>query len=367
MFTFENIYRAYRQCRKNKTNTINALKFEQNLIDNLWNLTESLQNRSYTIGTSICFLASSPKLREIFAADFKDRVVHHLLINAIEEMYEKKFIYDVYNNRKNKGIHSAVEKIHKRMKATPHDYYLQLDIKGFFYHLNKDVLYKQLFIDVKKSQLLHKDEILWLAHTIIYHDPTLNYTFKGDKKGLESLPSHKTLFKIPKYRGLPIGNLTSQFFANVYMNRFDHFVKRELKVKTYVRYVDDFVLIHADKEKLIAYKKAIEIFLCTELALSVRDDYKIRRVQSGMDFLGYIIRPHYMLVRNRVVQNYKRKKAQYLHRYEAQKGKMNLVEIKAFLSLQASFVSHIKHANSFNLQNKVGEIDEKNPFDFARA
>lgn len=273
MFIFQNIYKAYIACRKNKRNTINALKFEQNLIENLWDLTHSLQKRSYKIGKSICFLTTSPKLREVFAADFRDRVVHHLLIDAIEPMYEKKFIFDVYNNRKGKGTHKAKDRVANWMRGNSNGYYLQLDIKGFFYHLNKDILYKKINRDVCKSNLLNKDEIIWLAHKIIYHDPTQAYNFKGNKK----------------------------------------------------------------------------------------------RNLDGLDFLGYIIRPHYILVRKRVVKNFKLKKAQYLHKYEKMQGKMELLEIKKFLSVKASFASHAKHANSYNLLNKVGAINEKNPFDYDRA
>lgn len=367
MFTFQNIYNAYLDCRKNKRNTINALKFEQNLVENLWDLVDALKNRRYTPGTSICFLTSSPKLREVFAADFKDRVVHHVLVGALEEMYEKKFIYDVYNNRKGKGTHQAKVRVAKWMKSNPQGYYLQLDIKGFFYHLSKDILYKKLFRDVHKHNPVHKEDVLWLAHTLIYHDPTLDFTFKGNKKGLEALPSHKTLFKIPKHRGLPIGNLTSQFFANVYMNDFDNYVKRELKVKKYVRYVDDFVLLDESKERLEILHDLIKNYLHTELQLTLRTDTKLKKNTEGLDFLGYIIRPHYALVRQRVVNNYKKKKAKYLDEYEKQKGMMKLVEIKKFLSVQASFVGHCKHANSYKLNQKIGVLNDKNPFDYTRA
>jgi len=371
MFTFQNIYKAYKKCRKNKSNTLNVLKFEQNLLENLWQLVYDLQRREYKIGKSICFLTHSPKLREVFAADFRDRIVHHLLIDMIDPFYEKKFIYDVYNNRKGKGIHTAKDRVVKFMKKDPKGYYLQLDIKGFFYHLDKDILYHRLYNDLHSPSFVStastRDNILWLAYTILYHNPSKHYHFQGDMRALNALPPHKSLFKIPNNKGLPIGNLTSQFFANVYMNQFDHFIKRELKVKHYVRYVDDFVILEENKEALQRYKMRIEYYLGNHLSLRLRDDYKIQKNQEGMDFLGYIIRPNYTLVRQRVIHNYKYKKAKYLDDYEKQKGNMTLAEIKAFLSVQASFVSHVKHANSFNLLNKVGKINDKNPFDYNRA
>ena len=360
MFSFENIYKAYKVCLKNKRTTLNALHYEVNYIENLINLEYELKNRTYAPDKSICFLAHSPKLREIFAADFKDRIVHHLLVNKLEEFYEKKFIYDVYNNRKNKGIHTAVKRAGHFMRSVGYDgYFLQLDIKGFFYSLDKNILFKQLFYDVNKSNLEYKKEILYLANKIIYHNSTKNYIFKGDKKELYKLPSHKTLFKLPAHLGLPIGNLTSQFFANVYMNKFDHFVKRELKIKHYIRYVDDFVLFHHSKEVLLEVKKHIQNYLYDKLKLKLRDDWKLKKVQNGLDFLGYIIRPNYTLVRKRVVNNFKYKKARYLTKYESLQGKMKLEEIKRFLSVQASFLGHCKYANSYNLRKKVGKTDEE--------
>ena len=366
MFTFQNIYKAYTQCRKNKTNTINALKFEQNILENLWELHRVLNANQYSIGKSLCFLTSSPKLREVFASDFRDRVVHHVLVDVLEPLFERKFIHDVYNNRKGRGTHMAVAQAKRYMKQTPHGYYLQLDIKGFFYNLDKQILMDKIKQEVIGSTL-DISSVLNLAHKIVWHDPTSHYIFKGDKSKLSLLPTHKTLFKIDKYKGLPIGNLTSQFFANVYMNDFDNYVKRKLKVKRYIRYVDDFVLFDKSKKRLQYFQKEIEQYLKKELYLTLREDTKLKKYTEGLDFLGYIIRPDYMLVRQRVVNNYKKKKALYLKEYERQKGKMNLVEIKAFLSVQASFVGHVQHANSFNLLNKVGQIDEKNPFDYDRA
>lgn len=366
MFSFQNIYKAYLACRKTKRNTSNQLEFERNLLENLWSLQSDLSSCRYKVGRSLCFLTSSPKLREVFAADFRDRVVHHVLVNELEPLFERKFIHDVYNNRKKRGTHEAVKQAKRYMNQTFNGYYLQLDIKGFFYNLNKMILFEKIKKEVLNS-MLDVPSVLYLANKIIFHDPTRDYHFKGNLSNLALLPEHKTLFKIPKSRGLPIGNLTSQFFANVYMNDFDNFVKRKLKVKRYIRYVDDFVLFDTSKERLEWLKFEIESYLQKELHLKLREDSRLRKHTEGLDFLGYIIRPNYTLVRQRVVNNFKKKKALYLNRYETKKGKMELEEIKKFLSVQASFVAHNKHANSFNLYNKVGKLDENNPFDYDRT
>ncbi len=365
IFSFKTIYNSYMECRKNKRNTHNALEFEMDLMQNLWQLCDELNNGTYKIGRSICFLTSSPKLREVFAADFRDRIVHHVLVKELEKVYEPKFISDVYNNRKGKGIHKAMKKAQSYMNATYGGYYLQLDIKGFFYNLDKDILFKQLFLQCKISKL--RGAYLDLAKQIIYHNPTKNYTFKGDKSKLKLLPTHKTLFKIPENKGLPIGNLTSQFFANIYMNNFDNYIKRVLKVRYYIRYVDDFVLFDTSKQRLQKLYTEIQTYLKENLALELRADTKLAKHSQGLNFLGYIIRENYILTRKRVVNNYKCKKARYLDEYERQKGKMSLLEIKEFLSVKASFESHVRHSNSYNLLNKIGVLNESNPFDFDRA
>ena len=371
MFTYEEIYKAYVRCRKGKRNTHNALKFEQNLCENLCDLETLLNSRTYTPKRSVCFLTTSPKLREVFAADFSDRVVHHLMVPVLEEMFESKFIYDSYSCRVGKGIHLAQKRALKFSRATK--YFLQLDIKNFFYAIDKQILFKMLnktivdsYHKVKNSSIT-LNEMLWLLHKIIFHDVTQNVYIKGDKEKFKALPLHKTLFKVEKTKGLPIGNLTSQFFANVYMNGFDNYCKRVLKCKRYLRYVDDFVIFEDSKEKLLAIQRDMEMYLERELTLVLREKKILKSVNEGLDFLGYIIRPKYVLVRRRVVENFKYKKAKYLSAYEKKKGTMGLEEIKAFLSVQASFVGHIGHANSYNLKQNVGVLNESNPFDYDRC
>jgi hypothetical protein len=163
-------------------------------------------------------------------------------------------------------------------------------------------------------------------------------------------------------------NTSSQllFERDLLTNLWD--LQRDLSIFRYnIRYVDDFVLFDESKERLEFLKQEIERYLEKELHLKLREDSKLKRHAEGLDFLGYVIRPNYTLVRQRVVKNFKKKKAKYLNQYESKKGKMELLEIKKFLSVKASFVSHSKHADSFNLLNKVGTLNENNPFDYART
>jgi len=202
MFCFEEIYKAYLKCRKRKRNTLNALVFEQNLIENICNLETSLNNYTYTPKRSVCFLTTTPKLREVFAADFSDRVIHHLIVPILEQIYEPKFIYDSYSNRKNKGIHNASKRAIHFIKATK--YYLQLDVKNFFYSIDKNILFYKLKDEIinnynkVKNSLIKVHEMLWIVNKIIYHDVTKNVIIKGSKKTFLNIPPHKTLFKVHK-------------------------------------------------------------------------------------------------------------------------------------------------------------------------
>jgi hypothetical protein len=351
MYSFQEIYRAYLECRKNKRNSINAIKFEIRLIDNLWELYDSINSFSYTPKRYIYFLTSSPKLREVFASDFRDRVVHHLLIRDLEPIFEPLFIYDSYSCRKDKGIHLAVKRLQKFTQNRDYNYYLQLDIKSFFLTINKNILFEKIRETLLKRDPSKAQRVLYLSNKIIFDDPTKNYRFKGNRKNLKHLPPNKTLFNMPKNQGLPIGNLTSQFFANVYMNDFDNFLKRKLKVKYYMRYVDDMVLLGRSKDELNSLKIEIEKYLKNNLNLKLREQYYLRHIKRGIDFLGYIVKPTHTLVRQRVVNNFKYKKAKFLTDCFIN-GTCSFEDALKFKEINASFYGHIKHADSYKLMKK---------------
>lgn len=190
------------------------------------------------------------------------------------------------------------------------------------------------------------------VYRVIFDNPAQKFVYRGDFGKHALPPRHKSLLYTPLNRGLPIGNLTSQFFANVYLDMLDQFIKRTLKVKGYVRYVDDFILFGDSRQTLLAHKRAIETFLAERLKLQLRDAFRLRPVESGIDFLGYIIRPRYTLVRNRVVNNFKFKKAQFLEKAFGSDGTCSLGAAGAFKQVNASYYGHFKHANSFRLMEK---------------
>ena len=382
MLTLTELIKAYDSCRKHKRISINALNYEISWERELYTLNSQLAKKTYKPSRSICFAVSYPKVREIFAADFRDRVIHHLLINRIEQYFEKRFIFDSCACRPNKGSLFAVRRLkHFEQIITENNtkqaYFLQLDIKNFFYNINKQILMNILTDKLYKSKITDNEfqENLWLAQVIIFHNPCDNYKLKGDISLLESLPNHKSLFNIPKGKGLPIGNLTSQFFANVYLNELDQFIKRELKFKYYIRYADDLIILDKDYQKLEKTIHVINDFLKEYLDLELHPNKtKLNSIYSGIDFLGYIVKPKYTLTRKRITQNLKKKlyyfntgfllletnckeEAVAIHNPPTQE------ELESICRSMNSLLGHISWSNSYNFRqdvyhNHLGILDQ---------
>ena len=353
-YSFKSLYEAYLSCRRRKRNTINTLRFEASLLDNLIDLREALTGGGYTPSRSVCFIAKQPKLREIFAADFRDRVVHHLLVPRIEAIFEPKFIHDSYACRKGRGTHAAVARLREFMNRVTKRgrvaaWFMQLDIRSFFMSMDRRILLNILARHIRDPRLLE------LAEIIVRNDCTRDYVYKGDPRLLDGIPAHKSLFHIPPGKGLPIGNLTSQFFGNVYLNELDQFVKHELKAKFYLRYVDDFVLLHTNRETLLDYRVRIAAFLAERLALELKPDMTLKRVSEGADFLGYIVRPDYVLVRSRVVGNLRARLRSFRDELVAREDSdclhLHLHEepVQRLRQTLASYLGHFKHANAHRL------------------
>jgi len=300
--SLENLYRQYYRCRRNKRNTSNALRFEADQERNLIRLREHLLKRTYRPGRSVCFFTTRPKLREIFAADFRDRVVHHLLVDYLERIWEPIFIHDSYACRPGKGVHRGVARLQQFLRqatanGTRRAWFLQLDIRNYFMSMDREILFRLL------AARLRDETALWLTRVLVFHDCTSNYLMRGRPDLLAQIPAQKTLFGAGPGKGMPIGNLNSQFFANVYLNGLDQFVKHELRCRQYLRYCDDFVLLAESPEQLGDWRDRIESFLRETLSLELNPRQRLAPVANGVDFLGYIVRRDYLLVRRRVVHH----------------------------------------------------------------
>jgi len=214
------LFRAYFDCRKNKRNTASALEFEFNLESNLMQLYHELKEGKYEIGRSICFVVLKPKPREVWAANFRDRIVHHLVYNAIKDRFYNRFIYDTYSCIPKKGTLASAKRIQHFSRSitknyTQNAYYLKADLSNFFVSIDKKILFNQL------KRYVFEEWILELLEQIIFHDPKPNAFIKSSKKKFRFIPNYKSLWHTSRGKGLPIGNLTSQFFSNVYLNDLD--------------------------------------------------------------------------------------------------------------------------------------------------
>ena len=243
--TLYELFEAYFNCRSNKRRTNNALAFEVDYENNLIKLLKEINSDLYNPGKSIAFVVIKPVKREIFAANFRDRIVHHLIINKLNPLFEKEFIHDSFACRVGKGTHYGIRRVDHFIRTCSQNYtkdcfILKLDIKAFFISINRGLLFEKLnkFI-IEKYHKPDQFLIIDLCRKVIYHDSANHCIIKGNKADWDNLPRDKSLFYTPDNCGLPIGNLTSQVFANFYMNSFDHFIKHNLKTSYYGRYVDD--------------------------------------------------------------------------------------------------------------------------------
>ena len=327
--------------------------------ENLARLLNSLQKLAYKPQRSICFVVTQPKPREVFAAEFTDRVVHHLLINEIQGIWEKHiFITDSYACRKAKGHHFGAARTAQFAKKNR--WFGQFDISGFFSNINKIILYQiiQKTITGTKKPGWWKKEILWLTHIIIFADPTKNYYYKGSPKLKKLVAKGRSLFDSESLTGLPIGNFTSQFFANVYLDKLDQFAVKTLGFPAYARYVDDFILFNNSKEKIIGARAKIKTFLSKRLKLTLHP-YKqtIQPTKHGIPFVGYFIKPDVVYCRRNVVKTLKNR-IYRLNKNFAEHSTLPLF-IKDFLdAAQASlnsYYGHLSKAQTFRLRKHLFE------------
>ncbi|MDP3651082.1 MAG: RNA-directed DNA polymerase [Rhodoferax sp.] len=300
-FSFASLVQAWLDCRRNKRQSATAQAFEANAEQNLCALRDELLAGAYLPGSSTCFVITRPKPREVWAADFRDRIVHHLLYNHIAPRFIASFVANSCACIPGRGTLYAARRLEHSVRSITQNWsrpahYLKLDLSNFFVAIDKQVLFKQLAAKV------HEPFWLELTKTVLFHDPRLSFQFRGDLSLIERVPLHKRLLLSQPDTGLPIGNLSSQFFANVHLDALDQFCKHQIKARHYVRYVDDFVLLHESPQWLHQALQRIDAWLPERLGAHLNPTKTILQpIERGIDFVGHVIKPWRRTTRPRAV------------------------------------------------------------------
>lgn len=361
--SFRALYAAWRAARRGKKPSADQLTFDADWANQLLELEQQLKACTWTPSAPMCFVQLTPKAREIHAPAFADRVVHHLVVPILERLYEPTFIHDSYSNREGKGTHVAVDRLQSFLRQVHSGqrggWYLQIDIKNYFVSIHRPTLYRML-----KTRMERADVALCIRRAV---HALLNYpisrtgvTYACKESERAAVPAYKRLENAAPGCGIAIGNLSSQFFANVYLDALDQYSKHTLKIERYVRYVDDVVVIHQDREQLLVWLEQIRSFLKEHLQLELKSEVKLKPLASGIDFLGYIIKPTHRVIRRRVIHHAIEKLAKW--------GKAHIrrdsvcatpAEFREIQSIWASYVGHFTHAASYRL---IGRLHARFPW-----
>jgi len=330
IISLENLILAWKKARKGKTKKDYVIEFNNNLFKNLTQLHEELKQETYKPEPLTTFILRDPKTRKISKSTFRDRIVHHAICNVIEPVFDKTFIYDSCANRINKGNLFAIQRFCKFIRKVSRNgkingwfnnnqvkgYCLKADIKHYFFEVNHNIL-----INILKRKI--KDE------------KVISLIIKVLGNGF-------------KEKGMPLGNMTSQFFANVYLNELDQFVKHKLRAKYYIRYVDDFVVLHESKEQLVIWKKQIDSFLKESLKIELHPEKsRVISLSKGIDFVGFRNFYHYRLLRKRNVRKMLIKIKLF---------KENILPYEKLLESYQGWQAHAKWADSYKLRNDLSKI-----------
>lgn len=344
-FNLGDLFKAYFDCRRHKRNTHAALMFELDLENNLLQLYKELKNGTYKIGRCICFVVTKPKPREVWAANFRDRIVHHLVYNAIKDRFYKRFIKDTYSCIPERGTLAAAKRLlHFARSATNNYtkkmYYLKADLSNFFVSIDKNILFTLLKRHVAENWILK------LLEQIVYHDPRSNVFIKTPHL-FKLIPTYKSLWSSDNTHGLPIGNLTSQFFSNVYLNELDQFIKQNLKCKCYLRYVDDFIIIFDNPHDLNIYFGKIDNYIFINLKLSLHPCKKlINTVTQGMNFVGFFVLPDRIFLRKRTLNKIRC----VIKNWKCKYNRFSQLELFKFFKSINSYLGMMVNLKCYNLR-----------------
>lgn len=335
IIAFDNLYLAFKRAARGKRKRVDVARFELDLEDNLFTLQEELETLTYTPGAYRNFQILDPKPRLISAAPFRDRVVHHALCQVIEPIYEARFIQDTYACRRGKGTHATIRRAQQVARRYP--YVLQCDLREFFPSIDHAILQERF------ARLIRDRRVLWLIEQILISGAAVHqeshqpFFFPGDD-----------LLAATRRRGLPIGNLTSQFWANVYLDPLDQFVKRGLKCAGYVRYVDDFLLFGSDKRALHHHKQEIIEFLASLRQRLHENRAAVFPTQTGIPFLGWHIYPDHLRLKRRNGIAFQRRFAR-MRRLLASRQ----ISLERVQSSVQGWIAHVSYGQTWGLRRAL--------------
>lgn len=351
MITTEDILQAYFDCRKNKRRTASATVYEMDYESKLIALRDRINARTYTPGKSICFVVTRPRYREVFAASFEDRIVHHYIANRLEPLFEKIFSPRTFNCRKGKGQLYGVEQLKQDIKDCSQNYtrdcyIMKLDLSGFFMSIVKAMLADMIdrfIVDYYDGP--DKEDLRYVCRVVVLHEPEYNCERHSPAHFWDYLPPHKSLFTNGRGLGVAIGNLFAQLFANFLLNDLDWFLE-EIGIIYHGRYVDDFYCIGTDKAKLLAAVPKIRAKLAEyRLRLNEKKFY-IQHYRKGTKFTGAWVKPHRVHTDNRAINS-------FIGAVKKLNKAKDIAEIESAVSSINSYMGLLRHANEYRKRRKI--------------
>jgi len=356
----ENIFAAWREFRRGKGRKLDVQEFEFNLEDNLFQLHEELKTKTYQHSHYTSFFVRDPKLRHIHKATVRDRILHHAVFRVLYPIFDRGFIFDSYSCRLEKGTHRAVlrlEKFCRQLSDNNHKniFVLKCDVKKFFDSVDQEILLSLIRKEIKD------EEAMWLVEKIVesFKCPLVKGGAPDGHRGRGICELRKIPLRPPLTRGhangLPLGNVTSQLFANIYLNELDQFIKHELKIKYYLRYSDDFVILSEDKRYLLSLISVINRFLQEKLELDLHErKIIIQRYSEGVDFLGYVVLPHYRVLRTKTKRRILRK-----IKKKFQDLKNGLISEECFNQSLQSYFGILGHCEGYGIKKEIEEMENQ--------
>ena len=308
MIDFETILEAYLDCRKRKRSTVGATEFELNYVHNLVELMNEVNSRQYRIGKSICFVVRYPRYREVFAGEFRDRIIHHYIALRLEPLFEQIFCDRTYNCRKGKGQLAGVTQLAEDIRDesenyTKDAYVMKVDLKGFFMSIIKSKLARMVddfIVEYYKGD--DKEDLRWICNLVVMHRPELNCERRSPLWMWNFIPKEKSLFTNGEDRGIAIGNLFAQLFANFLLNTIDW--KIDAVCVRHNRYVDDISFVSKDKKKLLSIIPMLRIEL-GKLGLRLNEKkFYLQHYSKGVQFTGAVIKPDRIYVANHTINSF---------------------------------------------------------------